>query len=560
MAESSNPSPQGWQHLASFLQGLTARQRQMLMAAGVAVAVVLGGFIWLLSGTSYSVLYTGLKPADAQVMASRLAAKNIRYELSPDGGTLKVDSDKLDAARVETAAQGLPHNARLGFELFDTPNWAGSDFTEKVNYQRALEGELERTLQTMGEIESVRVHLVMPEDSLFLDQAREAKAAVVVKTHNGGLSDQAEQAIPQLVASAVERLKPENVSVIDADSQRPLGHPRGSGKTTFTEDEGLAQEVIKTLEPVVGTDHVRASVHLEYDLSTSESTEDSYDPKSVIPVVTAKTEEGAMGAPPGGIPGTASNVPGSSAASAAGSGGSDQQSAKSEQAQYVVSRVTRKTSQPAGRLRRITASVLVDDAVDAGAVGAVSDSKDSKDSKDASAKPGLVRRPRTAEELKKIEQLATNVLGIDTARGDLLTIANMSFQVPARTEVPPPSKVDDMLRLVRPWFGLLRQVGIGMLFLLVYLMMLRPIKNQLTMAFRKAATAALPAGASHDASPVLLSGKTTVQNLTHGHSPTPESELDEVKKLVTERIKQEPGEAGKMLVAWMQEPVKEGRR
>ena len=115
-------------------------------------------------------LYSGLRPADAQSLASRLAAKNIPYEISPDGASVLVPSDKLDAARLETAAQGLPRNARLGFELFDTPNWAGSDFSEKVNYQRALEGELERTLQTLSEVDAVRVHLVLPRESLFTDR------------------------------------------------------------------------------------------------------------------------------------------------------------------------------------------------------------------------------------------------------------------------------------------------------------------------------------------------------------------------------------------------------
>ena len=115
-------------------------------------------------------------------MGSRLAAKEIPYEISPDGGSVLVPSEKLDAARLETAAQGLPRNARLGFELFDTPNWAGSDFSEKVNYQRALEGELERTLQTLSEVEAVRVHLVLPRESLFSEQEHVSKAAVIVKT------------------------------------------------------------------------------------------------------------------------------------------------------------------------------------------------------------------------------------------------------------------------------------------------------------------------------------------------------------------------------------------
>ena len=156
--------------IQEFLSGLSLQQKVLIGGGALAVGLVLWLFVALLDHGKNVVLYSGLKPQDAQSMATRLAAKNIPYEISPDGGSLLVPSDKLDAARLETAAQGLPRNARLGFELFDTPNWAGSDFSEKVNYQRALEGELERTLQTLSEVEAVRVHLVLPRESLFSEQ------------------------------------------------------------------------------------------------------------------------------------------------------------------------------------------------------------------------------------------------------------------------------------------------------------------------------------------------------------------------------------------------------
>ena len=210
--------------LRQFLKGLSFSQR-LWMAAGVAlVAGTLWVFVTLLGQPKYVTLYSGLRPEDAQALGAKLAAKNIPHQVSPDGGSLLVPDDKLDAARLETAAAGLPRSARMGFELFDTPNWAGSDFTEKVNYQRALEGELERTLATLSDVEGVRVHLVMPQESLFTEQEHEAKAAVIIQTRGGRLSEEAQLAIPQLVASAVEGLRPENVTVVDADSNTPLLH------------------------------------------------------------------------------------------------------------------------------------------------------------------------------------------------------------------------------------------------------------------------------------------------------------------------------------------------
>ena len=255
------------QRLVQFFQGLTVNQRLLLAMGAALVGGTLWIFVTLLGQPKYVVLYSGLRSEEAQNLASRLAAKNIPHQVSSDGGSLLVPEDKLDASRLETAAAGLPRSARLGFELFDTPNWAGSDFTEKVNYQRALEGELERTLATLSEVEAVRVHLVMPQESLFTEQQHDAKAAVILKTRSGHLSEQAQQAIPQLVASAVDRLRPENVTVVDADSNTPLLRNRdGASGMAYGLDEELAKTLVHTLEPVVGADHVRASVHVEYDL------------------------------------------------------------------------------------------------------------------------------------------------------------------------------------------------------------------------------------------------------------------------------------------------------
>jgi flagellar M-ring protein FliF len=269
MADTTPSGNDALARLGQFLQGLTLNQRLLLAGGTLLVAATLWGFVVLLGQPKYVTLYSGLRSDEAQTLASRLAAKNIPHQISPDGSSVLVPDDKLDASRLETAAAGLPRSARLGFELFDTPNWAGSDFTEKVNYQRALEGELERTLATLSEVEAVRVHLVMPQESLFTEEQHDAKAAVIIKTRGGRLSEEAQHAIPQLVASAVDRLRPENVTVVDADSNTPLLHNRdGASGRAYGLDEELAKTLVHTLEPVVGPDHVRASVHLEYELGT----------------------------------------------------------------------------------------------------------------------------------------------------------------------------------------------------------------------------------------------------------------------------------------------------
>src|SRR5579863_1063294 len=365
MANHPPPENDVLQRLGQFFQGLTVNQR-LLMAGG---AALVGGTLWifvtLLGQPKYVTLYSGLRPEDAQALAGRLAAKNIPHEISPDGGTLLVPEDKLDASRLETAATGLPRNARMGFELFDTPNWAGSDFTEKVNYQRALEGELERTLAALSEVEVVRVHLVLPQESLFTEQEHEAKAAVILKTRSGRLSEQAQQAIPQLVASAVDRLRPENVTLVDADNNTPLLHNReaSAGRSPYGLDEELAKTLVHTLEPVVGPEHVRASVHVEYDLSTSEDTQETYDPKTTATLSQQHAEENSSGGAPAGVPGTASNVPAATPPAAAAPA-AEQSSSRSDATTFAVSKTVHHNLQPPGRLRRIAAAVLVDDAVD----------------------------------------------------------------------------------------------------------------------------------------------------------------------------------------------------
>jgi len=479
----------------------------------------------LLGKPKYSTLYSGLKSADAQALGARLAAKNIQYELSADGTSLLVPADQLDASRLETASQGLPRNARLGFELFDTPNWTGSDFTEKVNYQRALEGELERTLQTLNEVEGVRVHLVFPRESLFTEQEREAKAAVLLKTRGGALSEPAQLAIPQLVASAVDGLRPENVTVVDADSNTPLLHSRGpnGGAAGADLEQQLEKTVLRTLEPVVGAEHARASVHVDYDLSTSENTDEVYDPKNAALVTQQKSDENAGGGLPAGVPGTASNLPGSTTGKSVAVN-NDSQSSHSESETYAVSKSIRHSTQPPGRIKRITAAVLVDDAVAGG------------DSKHPS------RQKRTADELKQIEQLAAAAIGIDSQRGDLISVENLAFQELPAEKVAPPTKLETTRRIVVEWLGLLRYAGILALFFIVYFLMLRPVKKQLITAFRE-----LPGrvAASNRAA------ATAAAEIELPSSSEQSRHAAALKKQLADKVKSEPEAASRLVQGWI---------
>jgi flagellar M-ring protein FliF len=546
-----------------FIGGLSVKQRGLLIGATVVTVAVLALFAHLISTPDYKPLVTGMETSDAQALVAQLTAKNVQYQISADGKTVSVPSDKVDSTRMELATDGMPRSGRLGFELFDKMNWGQTEFDEKVNYQRALEGELERSIQTLRDVDSVRVHLVLPTDSVFLDRERKAKASVILKPRGNRLSDETQMAIARLVAGAVDKLGPEDVTVVDAETNRPLGLPK---RDSFSPDGGLENELstqlVQTLEPVVGPQHVRARVNVEYDPSTTEENDETYDPKSAVAVSEQKSEEQVGGTMEGGVPGTSSNVPSGgtddskSAANGAKpgagvgdktaadnrtrtvvDGGDGTQLSKSESNTYAVNKVVRHTLEPAGRIRRITAALLVDDAIDV---------------KQEGGKRSETRRKRTPEELKQIEDLAKAAIGVDAARGDILTVQNLSFdQSPVEAAPAKPTIMQKVRVTLDDWSSLVRYAAIILLFLLAYALLLRPLKKQLLTTFRE-----LPGAIATKNQPVVA----TVADLAPGQDintlPAPQQRAVVLKKQLLEKVTDEPQAASKLIQAWIHEEAK----
>jgi flagellar M-ring protein FliF len=529
------PLKQVQKQVTDFLTGLSVKQRLLLIGAAVLTIGVLAAFAHLISTPDYVPLMTGMEPSDAQALGAKLAAKNISYQIAPDGKSVNVPSDKLDSSRMEVASDGMPHSGRLGFELFDKMNWGQTDFDEKVNYQRALEGELERSIQTLRDVDSVRVHLVMSTDSVFLDRERPAKAAVILRLRSGRLSEETQQGIARLVSGAVDKLSPENVTVIDADTNRPLGMPQhGINAADTSLEDAYTARLLQTLEPVVGPQHVRASVNVEYDPSTSEESRETYDPASAVAVASQKSEEQVGGSLSGGVPGTSSNVPGGSGGAKATADGEDgTQLSKSESNTFAVNKVVRHTVEPAGRIRRISAALLVDDAVDV---------------KQENGKRSESHRKRTPEELKQIEDLAKAAIGVDVTRGDSLTVQNLSFE---QTPMDAPAKLPITERVrttLNDWSNIVRYATLILLFLLAYFLLLRPLKKQLLTTFRE-----LPAGIASQRSQVKGS---TGAELAAGDeaSRSPEQlRTAAMRKQLVEKSKTEPAATGKLIQAWLNE-------
>jgi flagellar M-ring protein FliF len=330
-----------------------------------------------------------------------------------------------------------------------------------------------------------------------------------------------------------------------------------SGRASFDSDEELAAAAVHAIEPVVGADHVRASVHVDYDLSSSEDTSEIYDPKTAATIAQQHTEEIAGGANPAGVPGVVSNVPGGAAAltpvappvapgvassSAATTAANpipgllsaiDNQSSKSDSSTFAVSKNIHHVLNPAGRVRRLTASVLIDDAIE---------------TKQESGKAVSLRRKRTPEEMSAIEKLARAAIGVDDQRGDLLAVENLSFQT-APIEAPAaPGKFDKWRLLAQPWAGALRYVGITLLFLIVYALVLRPVKKQAIAAFKQ-----IPA---HLAQPRVIAGGAAPELLVSIEVPPGTEDVRRAGTLQRElsgKVKAEPLAASRLVQSWMRE-------
>ena len=446
-----------------FWTGLRPQQQAYF---GIGLAITLAAaifFVKMISTPDMKPLMSGLEPADAQAISAQLAAKKIAYVISPDGTSISVASDQLDAARLEVASHDSPHSGRIGFEIFDKVSWGQTEFDEKVNYQRALEGELERTIQTISNVKSARVHLVMASDSVFLDRERGAKASVTLRLRRGNLSREDYSAISRLVAGAVDELKPSDVVIIDADSNQALGQGSGAGASGEGLEQELTRRLIATLAPVVGADRIHASVNVEYETGSSEESQDKYDPAVSATLTMQHSEENTgPGAGAAGVPGTASNVPNIKPPMPASKEPS--QSSKTDNNTYGVNRTTRHVIEPAGSIRRLTAAVVLDDAV-------VRTQQNGKWVE--------TRQKRTPDELKLIGDLAQAAIGFNSARGDVVSIENLSFDHPVVADPGPATVVEQARKDLNDYSSIVRYAVLLGLFVLVYLLTIRPIQKRI---------------------------------------------------------------------------------
>ncbi len=395
---------------------LTTAQMITLGVTFVGVVGLVAGSAYWLNAPTYTVLFSDLEPDSASAITARLKASKVAYTIDDGGRTIRVPSTHVDELRLEFAGQGLPAQGRIGFEIFDRTAFGVTDFLEHVNYRRALEGELARTIGTIGEVSSARVHIAMGKQSLFPGQDEPAKASVVLKLRqNKPLPPSTIAAISGLVAASVDSLRPESVVIIDnygrpltkpADEAAVAGAAQVERQQQIERDTGV--RVASLLEPLVGADHVRVNVTARLRADSQEETEERWDPATVVRSKQS-VNQGGSGLPAAqGIAGARANLPGE-AKPPAPAPPPVSATNSSETTNYEVSRLTRHRVQPRGDIARLSVAVLLD------------------------AGP----KPRPAEEIQKIHDVVAAAVGFDQDRGDQLTVETIPFEEAPAAEPPP---------------------------------------------------------------------------------------------------------------------------
>lgn len=422
-----------------WMNRLRANPRIPLLVAGAAaVAIIVAMVLWA-KQPDYRVLYSNVSDQDGGAIVTQLTQMNIPYRFSETGGAIEVPADKVHELRLRLAQLGLPKGGAVGFELLDQEKFGISQFSEQVNYQRALEGELARTIETLGPVKSARVHLAMPKPSLFVREQKSPSASVTVNLAPGRAMDEGQiSAVVHLVSSAVAGLPPGNVTLVD-QSGRLLTQSNTSGRDLndaqlkYAADvEGRVQRRIEAiLSPIVGSGNVHAQVNAQIDFDNKEQTEEQYHPngnpdQAVMRSRQLNESEQVGGPYPGGVPGALSNQPApannapitanapqngqqnqnaqQTSTSTANSAG-PRNTQRNETTNFEVDRTIRHTKMNVGDVQRLSVAVVVN-------YRTLADGKP---------------LPLNADQLKQIEDLTREAMGFTQQRGDTLNVVNSQF-------------------------------------------------------------------------------------------------------------------------------------
>lgn len=426
-----------------------SRKATLVMVALLTMASMLT-FVYLTNQEDYRVLFSNLGSEDASNILTKLNERKIPYQLSPSGDIISVPSGKVAEIRLELAAAGLPHGGGVGFEIFDNKSFGATEFEQQLNYRRALQGELARTINSLDEIQQSRVHIVLPKASLFIEQQKKPTASVTVKLKAGRkLKGSQIDGIGHLVASSVEGLNHDDVMIVDSQGNM-LSKNRGdsnlarlsSSQTEYQRniEREIATKIQTMLENVVGQGKAVARVNADLDFRIMEKTEESYDPES--PVVRSSQKQVDK----------ASGPPAAAGESADAAGGEKEKT--DETVNFEINKTTSKTVMPVGEIKKLSIAVLVDGIYTKNDKGAVE------------------FQERAKKELDSFEELVRKSSGFNAERGDQVTVSSMPFnRIEPETGMADPSW-QEMLKTFIPF---IRYIVITAGILLFFLFVVRPL-------------------------------------------------------------------------------------
>lgn len=529
--------------------GRNTMLRQLIVMVGIAASVALGVAVVLWSQTpSYSLLFANLSQKEAVEVVAALEQNSIAYQIDQATGAVMVESGKEQSARMKLAGQGLPRSDSLGFELLQQENSFGtSRALEAARFHRALEGELARTITTLTNIASARVHLATPKQSVFVRKRKEPSASVVVKLYSGRVLDRGQvAAIVHLVASSVPSLESNRVTVVDSKGSLLSGQMDSrqmmlsSTQFEYTQqvEAHYKQRVEDILSPIVGTDSVRAEVTADMDFTVTEQTSERYNPD--LPALRSEqlNEQASRLSAVQGVPGALTNQPpaAGTAPQVAGANaqgeeaGTPLNTSKRSTRNYELDKTISHTRLANSNLKRLSVAVVIDDRVTVDAEG------------------NATRTERTPEEISRISQLVKEAIGFKGVRGDSLQVINAPFLVP-----PEPEALPELAIWEEPWvWKLAKQVGGALLVLVLILFVLKPTMKRLSTMptaqeivaadrAAEAAAVAAEAGGEGGRAPIKLPGPNQYEETLHAARSMVNSDPKRVAQVVKNWVADDAG-------------------
>ena len=490
--------PGFYDQLKTLLASLTPARKITLLGI---VVLTISGMIFIISWSGrseFGILYNNLSPNDAGMILEQLREKKIGYQISGKGGSVLIPVNLIYETRMELASEGLPRGGGIGFEIFDNVKLGMTEFVQNINYQRALQGELSRTINRFDEVVSSRVHIVMSSKSLFIDKEEPASASVVLKLRSGSwLSDDQIRGIVHLVSSSVSGLRPENVTIIDNKGRMPAGFADQNGTSKVSSDQlefkgkiekSLEKNVKTMLDRVLGDGKSVVRVACSIDFKQHEQTEEIFKPENQVARSEQFSEEVSNGLDiiPAGVPGVSSNIS-PQKKQTTGSGEKKIFSKQDKTINYEIGKIINHIVEPVGTIKRLSVAVMVDGIYKPGAIKQGKNRAVAAGGKRSAKKSGAPKEnieleyfPRTKEEMAQLENIVKRAINFDDKRGDVIEIVNIPFET---SEII----LDQDVAAPQTWFekvkdnkSLFRYSFAGLVLMLSFLFIIRPLVKWLT--------------------------------------------------------------------------------